>query len=111
LAEGMTNVLQTISRCSLVMECCTIWHSAGLVWPSTDEGITTFFMFWGCPVGWTPILETLAHFQNTQPWWVPEQEPNEKMCPIHTPSIHPRWCVCGYWFTLALLEQAPLPIL
>jgi hypothetical protein len=90
LAEGMTNVLQTISRCSLVMECCTIWHSAELVWPSTDKASLPSFMFWGCPVGWTPILETLSHFRtlNTQPWRVPEQEPNEKMCAIDTPSIH-----------------------
>jgi hypothetical protein len=32
-----------------------------------------------------------------------KQEPNEKKFPVHAPSMHGGWCICGCCLTLAIL--------
>jgi hypothetical protein len=54
------------------------------------------FPFWQHPVRGTWILEPLAIGRSAG-----EQEPNDKKCPVHTPSIHGGAFVGGCWFTLA----------
>lgn len=58
-------------------------HSSSCKWPTAT--LHFVFLFWGHPIGWTPIFKTFWHIFRTLKIW---GKPNEKKCQVHTSSIH-----------------------
>lgn len=75
------------------------------------------FLFWGHPVGLTPILELRTHFYTPSAMGslAREQEPSEKKCTVHAASIHggadSRWLTNLHFIVQKYSKSSRLAIL